>query len=59
MTSMQTPGLLGGRDGDAVTPVGQRARRREEFEALGLLLGVLGVLLVLALTLGLAPPLLA
>jgi len=36
--------------------VGRRASRRDRFEALGLLLGILGVLLVVAMTVGAAPP---
>lgn len=36
-------------------PVGRRVRRRDELEALGLLLGILGTLLVLAVTVGAAP----
>lgn len=41
--------------GGAGILVGRRARRRDEFEALGLLLGILGILLVLAVTVGVAP----
>jgi hypothetical protein len=48
-----------GRGGDvvggAVVPVAPRVRGRDEFEALGLLLAVLVVLLVVAMTLGAAP----
>jgi hypothetical protein len=36
--------------------VGRRASRRDRFEALCLLLGILGVLLVVAMTVGAAPP---
>ena len=36
--------------------VGRRASRRDKFEALGLLLGILGVLLVVAMTVGAASP---
>lgn len=36
-------------------PIGRRAHRRNEYEMLGLLLGIFGVLLVLAVTLGAAP----
>ncbi len=35
---------------------GWQKRRREEFEALGLLLGILGILLVVAMTIGPAAP---
>jgi hypothetical protein len=41
--------------GSAVVPVARRVRRRDEFEAIGLLLAVLVVLLVLTVTLGAAP----
>ncbi len=36
-------------------PIGRRAHGRNEYEMLGLLLGIFGVLLVLAVTLGAAP----
>ena len=36
--------------------VGRQASRRDRFEALGLLVGILGVLLVVAMTVGAAPP---
>jgi hypothetical protein len=36
-------------------PVVRRARRRDDIEMLGLVLGILLVLLVLALTLGVSP----
>ena len=36
-------------------PVVRRARRRDDVEMLGLLLGILLVLLVLAITLGVSP----
>jgi hypothetical protein len=39
----------------AVAPVARRVRGRDEFEALGLLLAVLVVLLVLTATMGVAP----
>jgi len=42
--------------GGAGILVGRRARRRDRFEALGLLLGILGVLLFVAVTVGAAPP---
>ena len=45
----------GGVAGNAVVPVARRVRRRDEFEAIGLLLAVLVVLLVLAVTIGAAP----
>jgi len=36
--------------------VGRRASRRDRLEALGLLLGILGVLLIVAATVGRTPP---
>jgi hypothetical protein len=36
--------------------VGRRASRRDRFEALCFLLGILGVLVVVAMTVGAAPP---
>lgn len=36
-------------------PVGPGRRRRDEFEALGLLIGVMSALLALAVTVGVAP----
>jgi hypothetical protein len=36
--------------------VGRRTSRRDRFEALGLLLGILGILIVVAMTVGAAPP---
>ena len=41
--------------GSAAAPVARRVRRRDEFEALSLLLAVLVVLFVLAVTMGAAP----
>lgn len=38
------------------TMVEQQARRQGDREALGLLLGILGVLLILAVVIGAAPP---
>ncbi len=37
-------------------PAERRVRRRDELEAVGFLLGILGILLVLAVTVGTAPP---
>jgi hypothetical protein len=42
--------------GPAGILVGRPTRRRDHFEALGLLLGMLGVLLIVALVFGVAPP---
>ena len=36
--------------------VGRQASRRDRFEALGLLLGIIGILVVVAITVGAAPP---
>jgi hypothetical protein len=47
------PELLPGGSGIVV---GHRASRRDGLGALGLLLGILGVLLVVAMTVGAAPP---
>jgi hypothetical protein len=52
MMSIEARELVGDVAGSAGTQVGPRTRRREEFELLGLLLGILLVLLVLALTIG-------
>ena len=41
--------------GSAVALIARRVRRRDEFEALSLLLAVLVVLFVLAVTMGAAP----
>jgi hypothetical protein len=45
----------GGVAGNAVAPVARRVRRRDEFEAVSLLLAVLVVLFVLAVTMGATP----
>ena len=45
----------GGVAGSAVAPVARRVRRRDEFEAVSLLLAVLVVLFVLAVTMGATP----
>jgi hypothetical protein len=47
-------GEQGGIDGDAVV---RPPSRRDKIEALGLLFGMLGILLYLALTIGATPPL--
>ena len=41
--------------GDAGVPVSQRTGRRDTFEAVGLVVGILGVLLVVV-TIGAGPP---
>jgi hypothetical protein len=56
MTTIEAPGLSRERAGGAGILPGRGARRRDRFEALGLLLGILGVLLVVAVTVGAAPP---
>ncbi|MGO9177848.1 MAG: hypothetical protein ACLQBX_09205 [Candidatus Limnocylindrales bacterium] len=55
MTSIEAREQIGDLAGRAGTQVGPRTRRREEFELLGLLLGILLILLVLALTIGVGP----
>ncbi len=52
MTSVEARELDRDLSGRAGIPVARRTSRREEFELLGLLLGILLVLLVLALTIG-------
>jgi hypothetical protein len=52
----EAPELNGERAGGVRIPVERRARRRDRFEAVGLLLGILGVLLVVAVTVGPAAP---
>jgi hypothetical protein len=56
VTTVEAPEPAGELAGGAGILVGRRARRRDRFEALGLLLGILGVLLVVAATVGVAPP---
>ena len=55
MTSVEAREVDGDLSGRAGIPVARRTSRGEEFELLGLLLGILLVLLVLALTLGVGP----
>jgi len=55
MTSIKARELDGDLTGRAGIPVARRTSRGEEFELLGLLLGILLVLLVLALTIGVGP----
>ncbi|MGC8634119.1 MAG: hypothetical protein ACP5VP_05575 [Candidatus Limnocylindrales bacterium] len=52
MTSLDVRERDGDRAGGPGIPLEGRARRRDDLEMLGLLLGILLVLLVLALTLG-------
>jgi hypothetical protein len=56
MTATEAPETGGRRAGSTGIMVEQQARRQGDREALGLLLGILGVLLVLAVTVGAAPP---
>jgi hypothetical protein len=55
MTSLAALDRDGELAGRAAIPV-RRASRRDEFEGLGLLFGILAVLLILAVTAGVAPP---
>ncbi|MGO9181148.1 MAG: hypothetical protein ACLQBX_12535 [Candidatus Limnocylindrales bacterium] len=55
MTSIEARELDGDLTRKAGIPVARRSSRRDEFEVLGLLAGILLVLLVLALTLGVGP----
>jgi hypothetical protein len=56
--NMTTFGSIPRVDGanEASNLVGRLARRRDEIEAVGLLLGILGILLVLVLTIGTTTP---
>jgi len=56
MAAMEVPEPRTAPPGGAGIPVGLRLRRRDTVEALGLLLGILGVLVAIALMLGVAPP---
>jgi len=56
MTATQAHETGTRRDGGPATWIEQLARRRGDIEALGLLFGILGVLLVLAVTVGAPPP---
>jgi hypothetical protein len=56
MTATEAPGTGRQRDGGPGTLVERQARRRGDIEALGLLFGILGVLLVLAVMVGASPP---
>jgi hypothetical protein len=56
MTATEAPETGRQRAGGPGNLVERQARRRGDIEALGLLLGILGVLLVLALTVGASPP---
>jgi hypothetical protein len=55
MTAIEIPEHGRELAGDTGARLEPRARRRDELEMLGLLLGILGVVFVLALTLGTAP----
>lgn len=56
MTTFATRDDAGEHDGAAAILIPGPSTRRNRLEALGLLLGVLGVLLGLALTVGAPPP---
>jgi hypothetical protein len=56
MTAIEVPESGGALHGGAGITVGLRLRRRDTVEALGLLLGIFGVLLAIAVTLGAPPP---
>jgi hypothetical protein len=55
VTSIESGDRAGDLAAGAGMPVVRRARRRDDIEMLGLVLGILLVLLVLALTLGVGP----
>jgi len=55
MTSIEARELDGDLTGREGIPVARRTSRGEEFELLGLLVGILLVFLVLALTIGVGP----
>lgn len=55
VTTIERSALGDGRAGDAGVPVGRRAGRRDSYEAVGLLLGVLGVLIAVVVTVGAGP----
>ena len=55
MTSVEAREVDGDLTRRAGIPVARRTSRRDEFELLGLLAGILLILLVLALTLGVGP----
>ena len=55
MTSIESGDRVGDLAARTGIPVVRRARRRDDVEMLGLVLGILLVLLVLALTLGVSP----
>ena len=56
MTTIESPELSRDLASGSGILVGRRASRRDKFEALGLLLGILGILVVVAITVGAAPP---
>ena len=56
MVTVGAPEPARGLAGGAGILVARRARQRDRFEALGLLLGILGVLVFVALTVGAVPP---
>lgn len=56
MAVMEVPEPGGALSGGTGIEVRLRLRRRDTVEAIGLLLGILVVLLVIAMTLGVTPP---
>lgn len=56
MTAIQAPETGRPRAGGPGTMVERQVLRRGDYEAVGLLLGILGVLLILAVVIGAAPP---
>lgn len=55
MTTIERSALGDERAGDAGLPAGRRAGRRDSYEAVGLLLGILGVLIAVVVTVGAGP----
>jgi hypothetical protein len=56
MTTIESPELSRDLASGSGILVGRQASGRDRFEALGLLVGILGVLLVVAMTVGAGPP---
>jgi hypothetical protein len=55
MTTAEAPEVSSYLAGRAASAPARRSARRDEFEVVGLLLGILGVLLVVVVTLGTTP----
>ncbi len=56
MTAPATPERRGPQPGDAVRPDRLRSSRRNDLETLGFLVGLLGAILVVVLTIGSSSP---